>query len=173
MTKTRVPASIDEKNHQRIKDLIKTHPELNYKKISRFVNESLEEKLDKIDNELMAKRIKNAGIESFVADQKKTNRENFKKIEALEKRLDYFKKEYDFEEELKDPKSEVSRSIKDTTPEQKKFFKQMTIDLNKKFEDFRKESFMQRGHTEQDWIELEEEQESILKEIEERKKKKD
>jgi len=87
MIKTRVPASIDEKNHQRIKDLIKTHPELNYKKISRFVNESLEEKLNKIDNELMAKRIKNAGIESFVADQKKTNRENSKKIEELEKKL--------------------------------------------------------------------------------------
>jgi len=104
MTKTRVPASIDGETHQRIKDLIKTHPELSYKKISRFVNESLEEKLNKIDNELMAKRIKNAGLDSFVTDQKKTNRENSKKIEAIEKRLDYFQKEYGFEEELKDPK---------------------------------------------------------------------
>jgi len=87
MKKTRVPASIDEKNHQRIKQMIKTHPELNYKKITGFVNEALEEKLDKIESELMAKRIKNAGIESFVADQKKTNRKNSKKIEWLEERL--------------------------------------------------------------------------------------
>jgi len=66
MKKDRVPASIDKEIHQRIKYLMKTHPELNYKKISRFVNESLEEKLDKIEDEIIRKKIRNAGIEAFL-----------------------------------------------------------------------------------------------------------
>jgi len=89
MTKTRVPASIDQETHQRIKNLIKTHPELNYKKISRFVNESLEEKLNKIDRELVDKSIKNVGLESFIKDTKMEMDELKKKMKRYEATISF------------------------------------------------------------------------------------
>jgi len=70
MKKARVPASIDKEIHLRIKHLIKTHPELEYKKISGFVNQAIEEKLDKIDDELTLKKIRKAGIEQIIKDAK-------------------------------------------------------------------------------------------------------
>jgi len=89
MTKTRVPASIDEKNHQRIKQMIKTHPELNYKKITGFVNEALEEKLDKIDRELVDKSIKNVGLESFITNTKMEIDELKKKMKRYEAMISF------------------------------------------------------------------------------------
>jgi len=86
MKKTRVPASIDKEIHQRIKYLIRIHPELNYKKISRFVNEALEEKLDKIDNELSLKKIKEVGIEKLIEDAKNLRKE-IPKIKELEEKM--------------------------------------------------------------------------------------
>lgn len=87
MKKTRVPASIDKEIHQRIKYLIKIHPELNYKKISRFVNESLEEKLDKIDNELSLKKIKEVGIQKLI-DEAKDLRKEIPKIKEYAEKTD-------------------------------------------------------------------------------------
>jgi len=66
MKKARVPASIDQDIHQRIKHLIITHPELNYKTISKFVNETLEEKLNKIEDSITLKSIRKTGLDEFV-----------------------------------------------------------------------------------------------------------
>jgi len=85
MKKERVPARIDKEIHQRIKHLIKTHPELEYKKISGFVNQAIEEKLDKIDDDLTLKKIRKAGIEKIIEDAKYLRRHTPILIEGVEK----------------------------------------------------------------------------------------
>jgi len=85
MKKKRVPASIDKEIHLRIKHLIKTHPELEYKIITKFVNEALEEKLDKIDDELTLKKIRKAGIEKIIEDAKYLRRNTPILAEDIEK----------------------------------------------------------------------------------------
>ena len=86
MKKKRHFASIDKEIHLRIKHLIKTHPELDYKIISRFVNEALEEKLNKIEDDLILKKIRKAGIESFVLDAKYL-RSEIPKIKEFEEKV--------------------------------------------------------------------------------------
>jgi len=74
MKKARVPASIDKEIHLRIKHLIKTHPELEYKIISKFVNEALEEKLNKIEDRITLESIRKTGLDEFVNKAKMVRR---------------------------------------------------------------------------------------------------
>ena len=75
MKKTRVFTNIDKDLHRRIKRLIKMHPELEYKIISKFVNKAIEEKLNKIEDDLTLESIRKAGLEEFIQNTKKIRRQ--------------------------------------------------------------------------------------------------
>ena len=112
MKKERVPTSIKKEIHQRIKLLMTTQPELEYKTISNFMNKTLEEKLNELENLRLFEQIKREGINEIfdlahrthddiakvLAHQEKerTDREEFMSHVAEEKRtLIGLKKEID------------------------------------------------------------------------------
>jgi len=74
MKKQRVPASIDKEIHQRIKLLLKMQPGLGFKKISGFVNTTLEKELEKLENERIFKLMKEKGMENVLGVANETQR---------------------------------------------------------------------------------------------------
>ena len=104
MKKTRVPASIDKEIHQRIKLLQKFQPELGYKTISKFVNETLEKELEKLENKRIFKRMKESGIENVFDLVHKTHKDITKVLEDTEKRD---KKDAKFEADLIEMKKKI------------------------------------------------------------------
>ena len=65
---------IDKDLHKRIKHLIRIHPELEFKIISKFVNKATEEKLNKIEDHLTSESIRKAGLDEFINKTKMIKR---------------------------------------------------------------------------------------------------
>ena len=68
--KERVPTNIDKEVHQRIKQLIRKQPELGYNTLSKFLNETLKERLTELENEEILERMKKIGLHNFINENK-------------------------------------------------------------------------------------------------------
>lgn len=68
--------------------MLKINPELEYKSRTQFVEKAIEEKLDKIETELVLKSIKEEGIAGF----KESARKMFERTEQLGKQVDETRK---------------------------------------------------------------------------------
>ena len=65
MKKALSPLNIDKDLYIRMTQMLKVNPELGYKSRTQFVEKTLEEKLDKMDDEAVLKMIKDEGIMGF------------------------------------------------------------------------------------------------------------
>lgn len=65
---------INQDLHKRIKHLIRIHPELEFKIISKFVNKATEEKLNKIEDRITLESIRKTGLDEFVNKAKLVRR---------------------------------------------------------------------------------------------------
>jgi len=108
MKKTRVPASIDKDIHRRIKLLQKFQPELGYKTISKFVNQTLEKELEALENKRIFDRMKESGIENVFDLVHKTHKDIAKVLEDTEKRD---KQDAEFRADLIDMKKKIDRLV--------------------------------------------------------------
>lgn len=86
--------------------MLKINPELEYKSRTQFVEKAVEEKLDKIETELVLKSIKEEGIAGF----KESARKTFQKLEQLGNRMDELNELI----ELTDQKTKEIKKLKHT-----------------------------------------------------------
>jgi len=81
MKKALSPINIDKEIYSRMTYVLKVNPELGYKSRTQFVEKTLEEKLDKIETELVLKMIKDEGLMKF----KEKTRKLLERSSRLEK----------------------------------------------------------------------------------------
>jgi len=115
MKKKRVPASIEKEIHQRIKLLLRTQPELEYKTISKFVNKTLEEKLNKLENLRLFEQIKRQGINKIFDLTQRTHKD-------IAKVLGHQEKEIEEREEFMDSIKEEKRALMELKKEMERLF---------------------------------------------------
>jgi len=71
MKKALSPLNIDKEIYSRMTYLLKVNPELEYKSRTQFVEKTLTEKLDEIENNMVLKSIKEEGITGFKTKTRK------------------------------------------------------------------------------------------------------
>lgn len=115
MKKERVPTSIEKEIHHRIKLLMRTQPELEYKTISKFMNKTLEEKLNELENKRLFEQIKREGINEIFDLAQKTHKD-------IAKLLAWQEKEREERDEFMDHIEEKKRSLVELKKEMEKLF---------------------------------------------------
>ena len=170
--KSRPSIKTDLETYEKIEQFLEL-PNLNFKSRADFVNKAIKEKIEKIEKELNIQedhRLFNKKIDELV-----------ERVEKQEKELKYFKKEYKQEERYRKDPGAYRRDKKRLD---KQFIKvggtlkeieqidNLYDEFNKNLVKLKKQQWLDKGWTEKDYEEIEQEKQLALKKYREREKSK-